>query len=59
VIVNTTDASTSFQAVLWSTNGPWLTFRDVSMLKPGQPPIAMDGEMVMHRDKVTFFQVAG
>jgi hypothetical protein len=58
VIVNfTDDPATAIQGVLWSASGPWLTIKDASLLKPGQPPTAIDGDVVLHRDRVSFLQV--
>ena len=58
VIVNLKDdPSTAIRAVLWSTRGPWLTFRDASLLKAGSPPTPMDGEVIVHRSNVAFLQV--
>jgi hypothetical protein len=57
VIVNLRDESSSIQGVLWSVRGPWLTYRDASFLTSGQPPAKIDGEVVLHRDRVLFMQV--
>jgi hypothetical protein len=51
------DSTSALQGVLWSARGPWVTLRQPSMLKSGQPPIPMDGEVVVHRAKVAFLQV--
>lgn len=47
----------AMQGVLWATRGPWVTLRDVTAMKAGQPPVPIPGEIVMHRDRVAFFQV--
>jgi hypothetical protein len=58
VIVNLKDDSaTALHGVLWTSRGPWLTLRSVSLLKPGEPPVPMDGEAIVHRDNVAFVQV--
>jgi len=58
VIVNLTDdPSTAIKAVLWASNGAWLTFKDASLLKANTPPAPMDGDVVIHRDRVSFLQV--
>ena len=49
---------TAIQAVLWSSRGEWLTFKDASLLVPGKPPTKMDGDVVIHRANVSFIQVA-
>jgi hypothetical protein len=51
------DPSTAIRGVLWSSRGHWLTFRDCSLLKAGQPPARMDGEVVIPRANVAFLQV--
>lgn len=50
------DPSTAIRGVLWSSRGSWLTFKDCSLLKPGQPPTKMDGEVVIERRNVAFLQ---
>ena len=55
-IVNLKD-DTAIKAVLWTSRGPWLTFRDASLLKAGAQPVRMDGELVVHRSNVAFLQV--
>ena len=58
VIVNfQDDSSTAIRAVLWSTRGRWLTFKDASLLKAGSPPTPIDGDVVIARDRVLFLQV--
>jgi len=59
VVVNFThDPTEAFEGVLWASRGPWLTFRDVSALKAGVPPTKIPGDVVLHRDRVAYFQVA-
>lgn len=56
VIVNLKSDDSAIKGVLWSTRGPWLTFKDCALLKPGvTTPI--DGEVVLHRATVLFLQV--
>lgn len=56
-IVNfTDDPGTAIKGVLWSSRGPWLTFRDCAILKAGASPAKLDGEIVIHRDRVAFLQ---
>ena len=57
VIVNVTSEAAAFEGVLWASRGAWLTFRDVKAMAEGKEPTAMEGEMVIHRDKVSFLQV--
>ncbi len=58
VIVNLKDDdATALSGVLWSVRGPWYTLRNASVLKSGEPPTPADGELVIHRANVAFFQV--
>jgi len=58
VIVNLKDdSSTALKGALWSSRGPWLTLRNVSLLKPNAAPIPMDGDAVVHRSNIAFIQV--
>ncbi len=58
VIVNLkSDPNTAIQGVLWQSRGAWLTLRTPSALTPAQPPKAMDGDVVIHRENVSFLQV--
>jgi hypothetical protein len=57
VIVNVKhDDSSAIKGVLWSTRGPWLTFRNCELLKPGQTT-TIDGDVVIHRSTISFLQV--
>jgi hypothetical protein len=59
VILNFTHEPTeALEGVLWSSRGPWLTLRDVSAIKQGQPPLKVVGDVVIHRDHVAYLQVA-
>lgn len=58
VIVNFThDATEAFEGVLWSYRGGWLTLKDVSGLKAGQPPAKIPGDVVIHRAQIAYTQV--
>jgi hypothetical protein len=58
VIVNRVDdPAEALQGVLWQNRGAWLTLREVSLLRPNTEPARIDGEVVIHRDKVAFIQV--
>jgi hypothetical protein len=58
VIVNLKDdPGGAIKGVLWSARGPWLTFRDCSMLRPQGDALRVDGEIVLHRDNLSFLQV--
>lgn len=55
VIVNTTFDEV-FSGVLWKSRGPYLVLRDTSMLQKSGPPITVDGEVIIDRQKVAFMQ---
>jgi hypothetical protein len=58
VIVNLKDDPTAaIQGALWSQRGPWFTLRRAAMLKAGSEPTPLDGDIVVHRDNVSFIQV--
>ena len=60
VIVNLkNDDALALKGVLWGSRGPWLTLRQVSALRTNGSIAAVDGEAVVHRDNVAFFQVVG
>jgi hypothetical protein len=58
VIVNLkNDPTTALRGALWSQRGGWFVLRNASVLKPNVEPMVVDGEIVIHRDHVAFFQV--
>ena len=58
VIVNLhDDAAPAIRGVLWRSRGPWLVLRDAALIKTHADPIAVDGEVVLHRAVVRFLQV--
>ena len=60
VLVNVTyNPNEALQGVLWRYRGGWLVLRDVEGLTTGQAPAKMDGDVVIHRDKVAYLQVVG
>jgi hypothetical protein len=59
VILNFThDSTEALEGALWASRGPWLTLREVSAIKLGQPPVKLVGDVVIHRDRVAYLQVA-
>jgi hypothetical protein len=56
VIVNLKEDPNAFRAVLWSVRGPWLTFKDCTLLRASGDTTRVDGEVVIHRDNVSFLQ---
>ena len=58
VLVNFThDSTEALEGVLYRSRGPWLTLKDVSALKAGQPPVAVIGDVLIDRAKVAYLQV--
>lgn len=60
-VVNFThDKTEALEGVLWSSRGGWLTFKDVSPLVAGQPVPSekLPGDVVIHRSRIAFLQVA-
>ena len=58
VIVNLTGPeASSIQGVLWSSRGAWLTVREPKLLLESGGLRPIDGEVVVHRDRIAFVQV--
>jgi hypothetical protein len=58
VVVNLIDdPDSAIQGVLWRSRGPWLSLRKVSILKANSAPLAVDGDVIVHRSNVNFIQV--
>ena len=51
------DPTTAIRGVLWSARGGWFVLRDGYALKAGNDPAKIDGDVVLHRSNVSFFQV--
>ena len=47
----------AIKGVLWKSRGPWLCLKQATALKEGQPPVDMDGDVVIERTNVAFLQV--
>ena len=59
VVVNFTHTEEeAFEGILWSSRGPWLTLRAVSALKGNLAPTPILGDVVIHRDRIAYLQVA-
>lgn len=57
-LVNTkSDPDAAFQCVIWQTRGAWLVLRDVVLMKTGSEPHPLKGEVIIHRDNVSFVQL--
>lgn len=58
VVVNlVSDKDVALSGVLWRARGPWLILRRASLLKQRTDPLAIDGEVIVHRSNVSFLQV--
>jgi hypothetical protein len=63
VIVNLKDdPTTALRGVLWRSHGAWFVLRqpvalNLSAPDPAKREVALPGEVVIHRDNVSFFQV--
>jgi hypothetical protein len=51
------DDDSALRGVLWQSRGPWLVLRDVSAIKSTGQPMAIDGDVIVHRDNIAFIQV--
>lgn len=51
------DPTTAIRGVLWSSRGAWLVVKEPVALRAGQVPAQIDGDVVVHRSNVAFFQV--
>jgi hypothetical protein len=59
VLVNLKDdETTALEGVLYATRGPWWTLKNGSVIKAGEPPAPVVGDLIVHRDNVAFLQVA-
>lgn len=56
VIVNLT-GDRAISGVLWTSRGAWLTVRQAQVQEGQGSAVPVDGEVVVHRDKVSFIQV--
>lgn len=56
VLVNL-DGGRAFNGVLWAQRGPLLVLRNAELLEPGREPVALDGDIVIERDRIDFVQV--
>ena len=56
VLVNLEDGR-AFTGILFSRRGPLLTLRDAQLIEPGSEPLAVDGEVIVERSRVSFIQV--
>ena len=57
VIVNLHDESTAVRGVLWQSRGAWLVLKDPALLRGGEHPQTLDGEVHIPRTNVSFVQV--
>jgi hypothetical protein len=58
VVVNsTTDPDSAIKGVLWSAHGSWLVLKQASIMRRNLEPLSVDGDVIIHRDQVSFIQV--
>jgi hypothetical protein len=58
VIVNLKDEpTTAIRGVLWKQRGRWFTIVQAFALKAGHEPAQIDGDVVVDRDNISFYQV--
>jgi hypothetical protein len=58
VLINlVSDKDTALRGVLWESRGLWFTLRDAAAVKARAAPMPLDGEVVIHRSNVAFFQI--
>lgn len=55
-IVNLKSGET-LTGVVWQSRGRWITLTKAELLTAGKPPTPIDGEVVVERSNVAFFQV--
>ena len=56
VLVNLEDGR-AFNGILYRRRGPLLTLRDAQLIEPGNEPVAVDGEVLIERSRISFIQV--
>jgi hypothetical protein len=56
VLVNLDDGR-AFAGILYSRRGPLLILRQARLIEPGSEPIAVDGEVIVERSRISFIQV--
>jgi hypothetical protein len=56
VLVNLDDGR-AFDGVLYARRGPLLVLRQARLIEPGGEPVAVDGEVIIERPRVSFIQV--
>jgi hypothetical protein len=58
VVVNVTyNPNEALRGFLWAQRGPWLMLRNVEALAPNEAPSKVEGDVVIHVDRVAFMQV--
>lgn len=56
VIVNLVGDETVVRGVLWQSRGAWLILKQAEALTVNEKPQQIDGEVLIHRDRVAFIQ---
>lgn len=57
VIVNLKQSDEAIRGVLWSNRGAWIVLKDAYLLVEQKEPMKMDGEVIIERTNVAFYQV--
>lgn len=57
VIINTD--THAFAGILYKQSGPLLVLRDAELLEAGKPPVPIQGEVLVERNRVEFIQLTG
>jgi hypothetical protein len=57
VVVNLKDSDTAILGVLWQQAGPWIVLKEAYVLTGGREPVKADGEIVVEKANVSFYQV--
>lgn len=57
IIVNLLEEPNALSGVFWAQRGPWIVLRQVQALRPDGSSVQVDGEVVVHRARISFTQV--
>jgi hypothetical protein len=58
VVVNLKGEDSAVQGLLWGMRGPWLVIRQPTLVRAGHADaMTTDGEVVIHRENISFIQV--
>lgn len=57
VVVNLNGGQRAFRGVFWARRGPLIVLRNAVLLESGNSPVNVDGEVVIERSRVEFYQI--